>query len=290
MRNNILIGLCLALMASITGFTADHHGKSAITIPIWPKDANADLSGTLEPDRGDNAIRIGGITAPSMTVFPAKAGNGPTPAALIFPGGAYNYVVYNKEGTEIADWLNSLGITAIVVKYTTPNNRDAAHRDGQRAMRLVRHNAKAWNIDPNNVGALGVSAGGHLSARLSTDFARDSYESLDEIDKQPSRPDFNILLYPGSLGNDDDTAVAEELPVSAKTPPTFIVQTQDDTNLIAGTKVYDQALKKAGVPSAFNYFATGGHGYGMRPTGHNVDNWPNLCEAWLRGYGILKKK
>lgn len=290
MKYLILLALSLSFLFSPEVFPMDAHKETSITQPLWPKDFANNLSGTLRPDRGDNVIRITDITAPSLTVFPADKKGAPTPAVVIFPGGAYKYVVYNKEGTEIADWLNSIGITAIVVKYSVPDKREDAHRDGQRAMRLVRHNAKAWNINPNNVGTLGISAGGHLSARLSTDFARDSYESLDEVDAQSSRPDFNILIYPGSLGKNNDQEVADEVKVSAQTPPTFIVQTQDDTKLIAGTKIYDQALKKAGIPSAFHFFATGGHGYGLRPSKHAVSNWPMLCEAWLKAYGILENK
>lgn len=288
MKYVTLFAITLAFLVSASALSMDGHGDGSITIPIWPKDASSDLSGELVADRGDGATRITNITAPSMTVFPADKTDGPTPAVLIFPGGAYRYVVYDKEGTEIAEWLNTLGITAIVVKYTAPNNREAAHRDGQRAMRLVRQNADKWNIDPNNVGAFGVSAGGHLSARLSTSFDTDSYEPIDSVDTLSSRPDFNILLYPGLLRPGNDQALADDLPVSAETPPTFIVQTQDDSRLIVGTKLYDQELKKAGVPSVFHFFKQGGHGYGMRPTGQDVDNWPMLCEAWLRASGIIK--
>lgn len=290
MKYLLLFSLSLFLLCSPAAFPTDQHRESSFTLPLWPKDSASDLSGALVADRGDNVIRITDITAPSMTVFPIDKKDGPTPAVLIFPGGAYKYVVYNKEGTEIADWLNSLGITAIIVKYSVPDKLEAAHRDGQRAMRLVRHHAKAWNIDPENIGALGLSAGGHLSARLSTDFENNSYESLDDADKQSSRPDFNILLYPALRGKNNGQEVADELPISAQMPPTFIVQAQDDTRLIASTKTYDQALKRAGVPSSFHLFATGGHGYGLRTSEHNVSNWPILCEAWMKAYGIIGLK
>jgi acetyl esterase/lipase len=255
---------------------------------LWPttKDPN-ELTERVLPCRGDNVKRVTDITEPSLTVYRVNKRENPTPAVLVFPGGAYSYLAIDKEGTEIAMWLNSIEITAIVVKYRVPNNREAAFQDAQRAMRLVRYHAKEWNIDSKRVGVIGFSAGGHLSARISTDFKKRSYTSLDDVDMEACRPDFCILIYPAYLINERTKKLANELPVMPHTPPTFIVQTKDDTNFVAGTIAYDQALRKARVSSTFQLFPDGGHGYGLRPSKHDVSNWPKLCEIWLKENAII---
>ena len=213
---------------------------------------------------------------------------GPAPAVLVFPGGGYRILAIDIEGTEVAEWLNSIGITAIVVKYRVPKNWESAFQDGQRAIRLVRHHAKEWNIDSKSVGVIGFSAGGHLSARLSTDFHKMSYINLDAADKQNCRPDFCILVYPAYLANKKTRRVAKELPVTSNTPPTFIVQTKDD-RFVDGTIIYDQALKKASVSSTFHLLEIGGHGYGLRPPkkGNETSHWPKLCAKWFHECSIL---
>jgi acetyl esterase/lipase len=257
----------------------------SIQIKLWPT-PNAPTERVL-PSRGDSVTRITDISEPSLTLYQENKKGDPTPAVLIFPGGAYAYLAIDKEGREIARWFNSIGVTAIIVKYRVPDDREAAFQDGQRAMRLVRFHAKEWNIDPEHVGVIGFSAGGHLSARLSTDFKNRSYTSLDEVDKEDCRPDFCFLIYPAYLMNNQTKKLAIELPVTPYTPPTFIVQTEDDTMFVAGTIVYDQALKKSGVSSTFQLFPDGGHGYGLRPSKHAVSEWPELCEKWLRENSII---
>ena len=256
---------------------------------LWPTKITNYQEAAIEkvlPDRGDNVRRITNIKEPSLTVYRANK-NEATPAILVFPGGGYSILAINKEGTEIAEWLNGIGITAIVVKYRVPGSRTDAFQDAQRALRFVRHHAKEWNIDPKRIGVMGFSAGGHLAARLSTDFGNRINKKQDDIDDQDCRPEFCILIYPAYLLNKKTKQLAAELPVKTNTPPTFIVQTDDDKSFIDGTIVYDKALRENGVSSVFHRFPTGGHGYGLRPSKYQVSNWPKLCEKWLKANSII---
>lgn len=285
------LALGILFLATMKAQAADPAKPEPFTKTLWPKAAapGAEKKERLLPDRGDGVDRLTDITAPTLTVYPAVGqGPEPGPAVLVFPGGGYEILAINKEGTEIAAWLNRLGITAIVVKYRVPQNREGAFQDAQRAIRLVRHHAREWAIDPNAVGLIGFSAGGHLAARLSTDFAKRTYPDTDEADHQDARPDFCLLIYPAYLGSRTPGKVSEELPVASNTPPTFLVQTKDDRPYVAGTILYDEALKKAGVPSTFHLFDTGGHGYGLRPSTHPVAAWPGLCEPWLKAHARLR--
>lgn len=259
---------------------------------LWPantKNREKRNSEKVMTNRRDNVRRITDITNPSFTVYQVDKNDEPTPAVLIFPGGGYSILAINKEGTEIAEWLNNIGITAIVVKYRVPRKRNEAFQDAQRAIRLVRHHAKEWNIDPKRTGIIGFSAGGHLSARLSTDFENRGYTSLDDADEQNCRPDFCILVYPAYLIKKKTQELVDELPVTRHTPPTLIIHTEDDRRFVIGSKVYNQALKKAGVSSEFQLFQDGGHGYGLRPSKHRVSKWPKLCEEWLKANGVIKE-
>jgi len=260
------------------------------TLPLWPAEKmpghGPNGKERTLPDKGDNVTRITDVHEPSLAVYKTSAANKPTPAIIVCPGGGYGALAYNKEGTEIAAWLNSIGITAIVLKYRVPGNRDGAFQDIQRAIRIVRKNAADWGVSPTNVGVMGFSAGGHLCARLSTHTAPVTYEKLDNIDDENIRPDFAILIYPAYLAQGADK-ISEQLTISDKTPPTFIVHTEDDKGFVVGTKLYHAALDSAKVPNEFFLCAEGGHGYGMRSK-KEVNVWPQKCQAWLTKSGILK--
>ena len=230
-------------------------------------------------------VRLTDINEPMITVFKVPGTGKPVPAVIICPGGAYGILAYNKEGTEIAAWLNSIGITGIVLKYRVPGNQDGAFQDIQRAMRLVRHNAADWNISPNRIGVMGFSAGGHLSARLSTNADKSTYPKLDGVDEEKLRPDFAILVYPAYLSRVAGK-LAAGLPVSANTPATFIVHTEDDKSFVAGSKIYHEALEAAKVANELFLCATGGHGYGLR-SDKEVGVWPKRCQTWLTKAGVL---
>ena len=252
---------------------------------LWPDKVRKtfpELQETTQPDKGDGVIRVTDVNNPTLTLYLPENTTTPLPVVLVFPGGGYNILAINKEGTEIAAWLNSIGVAAAVVKYRVPENRDGAFQDAQRAVRLVRQHAAEWHLDPNRVGVMGFSAGGHLSARASTGFAETTYAEVDEADKLSCRPDFCILIYPAYLDNEKQDGVAPELHITKDIPPTFIVHTLDDKRFITGSKLYAQALKDAGVPCDYQVFETGGHGYGLQSQGHPVSVWPQRCEEWLK--------
>lgn len=235
------------------------------------------------PERTD-AVRITNVSRPTLSVFPAPAAKPPASAMIVCPGGGYSYVVVDKEGSDIAAWLNTNGIAALVLKYRVPNNRAGALADVQRAIRLAREHAAEWNIDPKRLGVIGFSAGGNLSAKASTQFGDPAYPALDVVDRQDCRPDFAVLVYPAYL-DDRNGHIAPDLNLKARIPPTLIVHSEDDKTFIAGSKLYDAALSAAGVPHRFNLYPTGGHGYGLRCT-RDARAWPQDALEWLRSIGI----
>ncbi len=266
----------------LTPFTRCPAQQAPKPLSLWPADAGKVAEEKVVAGKDDSVKRITDIHQATITPFRvAVPPDSVHPAVLVFPGGGYSILAIDKEGTEIAEWLNRLGYSAFVVKYRVPKDREGAFADGQRAVRLVRQHAREWNIDPKRIGVIGFSAGGHLCARLSTDFGRMAYEAVDEADKLDCRPDFSMLIYPAYLQTKEGK-IAPELPISAKMPPTFIVQTKDDKSYVPGTILYDQALKTAGVSSTFHLFDTGGHGYGLRPSANEVSKWPALAEEWLK--------
>ncbi|WP_298859834.1 alpha/beta hydrolase [uncultured Gimesia sp.] len=231
-----------------------------------------------------NIIRIKKVTRPAVEFYKSKTAKANAPCVVIFPGGGYNILAYDLEGTEVAEWLNSIGVHAVVVKYTVPGNqREAALKDAQRAFSIVRSKAKAWGINPEQIGALGFSAGGHLAANLSTNYQKLNYEPIDGIDKFSCRPDFTVLIYPAYIyGEKNKRAMAPEIKVDAKTPPAFIVQTLDDRRLVDSAFNYTRALKDAKVDGELHLYAKGGHGYGLRPSVNPISGWPKLCGEWLK--------
>ena len=261
-----------------------------IVLPLWPgavPGETADEEESLQPDRGDRITRMTNVSLPTLAVYKAPKQKTPTGAVMVCPGGGYNILAYNLEGTEIAEWLNSIGFTAVVLKYRVPRNRDGAIQDAQRGLGLIRMHAEEWGIDPASVGVLGFSAGGHLSARLSTHYSQRRYAPIDEADALSCRPYFTVLVYPAYIGTPDWDLV-DDIPVTKDTPPAFIVQTQDDKRLVPSSLAYYKGLSRAGVSTELHLYPTGGHGYGMRPSVYPVSNWPKLCETWLKR--LPKKK
>lgn len=252
-------------------------------VPIWPEGQiplkTSDAPEKVNPSK-DDIVRLTDVNVPSLTVFLAKDTGTSNPAVMICPGGGYGILAWNLEGTEMAEWLNRQGISAFVLKYRVPKNRDAALCDAQRAMGLIRSKAQAFNIDPKRLGIMGFSAGAHLSVRTSTNFERRFYEPVDDADKQPSRPDFALIIYPAYLYADGYN-MAPELPVTAGVPPTFLVQAEDDTPYVDSSLAYFIALKAAKVPAEMHLFPNGKHGYGLRKHGKATDAWPQMAEAWL---------
>lgn len=281
---SLATALPLGALPAASAETARPEPKGpGIVVSLWPKGAMPGQAGkgterTL-PARGDAVVRLTDISEPSFTVYQAAAAK-PAPAVIISPGGGYGGLAYNKEGTEVAAWLNSLGITGVVLKYRVPNNRDGAFQDIQRAIRIVRHRATEWKIDRTRVGVMGFSAGGHLSARLSVLAGPATYARLDAADDEPLRPDFAVLGYPAYL---DEGLVPL---VDSRTAPTFIAHAEDDKRFIKGSDAFFAALKGTKTPHAFFRCATGGHGHGLRSE-KDVKAWPEQCQEWLMKVGVL---
>jgi acetyl esterase/lipase len=268
-----------------------------LTMDLWPHGApGGQASSATEVDTttakdnliaGKPVIRLGNVSTPTLTVYSPKDKN--TGAAIIvFPGGAYRILAIDLEGTEVCDWLNSINITCVLVKYRVPNSgpypkSEAALQDAQRALGVVRAHAMEWHVDPNRIGVLGFSAGAHLSAALSTHFDKRLYDPVDAADKVSCRPDFAVIVYPGYLAlSEQNFAANSEIRVTEKTPPSFIVQAEDDPVHVENSTVYFLALKNAEVPVEMHLYANGGHGYGLRHTDLPVTDWPKLVETWLQ--------
>lgn len=273
------------LTLGLTACLISQLSVAETVLPLWPDRTDTSRE-TVQPDRGDGVLRLTDVVNPSIEVFLAPNSGEPAPALLVCPGGGYSKLAYNKEGTEIAAWLNGIGISAFVLKYRVPDNRAGALADAQRAMGIIRHRAAEWNVDHSRLGILGFSAGGHLAASVSTQYATRSYDKVDSADAESARPDFTVLVYPAYISA-DNYAVVSEIPVDGKTPPAFIVQTQDDTHYINSSIAYYTALKAEGVPAELHLFPVGGHGYGMRPSEHAVSSWPKLVARWLETTGVL---
>ena len=275
-------GLGFAVAAGIA--TAAYASYAQQVIPVWPEGKiplkTSDVPEKVNPSQ-DDIIRLTDVNVPTLTVFLAEKKDAPTPAVLVCPGGGYSILAWNHEGTEVAEWLNKQGITAFVLKYRVPGNRDGAFCDAQRAMGLIRSRAADYNVTPSKIGILGFSAGGHLSVRTCTNSGKRFYEPVDAADEVPCRPDFALIIYPAYLSG-PDYSMAEGLPVTADVPPTFLIQTQDDVPLIDSSIAYYIALKAAKVPVEMHLFPDGGHGYGLRQRGKSSDTWPSHAETWLK--------
>ena len=242
---------------------------------------------------GCPVLRISNVSEPTLTFYPAPADNNSGTTIIVSPGGGYNILSYNKEGTEICQRFNSHGINCVLVKYRVPRREglakhDAPLQDLQRAIAYTRAHAKEWGIDENKIGVMGFSAGAHLSAMASNNFNQLTYTAFDANDEVSTRPDFCMLIYPAYLDG-ENFGLSPEVNVTDKTPPTFLVQSQDDKSYINSSLFYYFALKEAGVPSAMHLYPSGGHGYGLRNTGHLVNEWPFRAINWLSEIGMLGK-
>lgn len=298
-------GLAAISMSLLAQQPAWQPAPGRLTLPLWPgvapgAPANlpAEVDTTTTKDNliaGRPLVRLGNVSKPTLTVYAPKRKNTGA-AVLVFPGGGYQILAIDLEGSEVCAWLNSEGITCVLVKYRVPNTGPypksaAALQDAQRALGLVREHAAEWHIDPERVGVLGFSAGAHLAAALSTHFEQRLYDSVDAADQLSCRPDFAVIIYPGYLALPDQgmTANADIRP-TAQTPPSFILQAEDDPVHVENATVYLLQLKNANVPAELHIYAQGGHGYGLRRTELPITTWPQSVETWLRTIKVLPPK
>ncbi|MBL7215566.1 MAG: alpha/beta hydrolase [Phycisphaerae bacterium] len=251
---------------------------------------------------------------PTLTLYPASGDHATDCGIVICPGGGYAGLAMDHEGVQIAEWFNSIGVSAYVLKYRLPSDgyrHPVPLMDAQRAIRLVRHNAEKWNINPAKIGIIGFSAGGHLASSVGTHFEKPVAvpEAADEIGEISCRPDFMVLIYPvismqdeithkGSkdnlLGVNAEPAMVEllsnEKQVTPQTPPTFLVHASDDTAVVPENSVrFYQALLKANVPAELHMYLKGGHGFGIRPSAGPASQWTELCEKWMQLLDFLPK-
>jgi acetyl esterase/lipase len=243
---------------------------------------------------GRRIIKLGNVSTPQIAVYRPTAAKDTGAAVLIAPGGGFNILAYDLEGTEVAEWLNSLGVTGIVLKYRVPfrdpNKRwHAAVQDAQRAMSLVRGKAAEWKIDPKRIGILGFSAGGATAGMTSLLFEQRQYAPLDEVDQISCRPDFSLLIYPAYFVERGSTTLRDDVKVPKNAPPMFFVHAFDDGVPVQNSLLLPAEMKKAGVPAEVHVYPTGGHGYGLRRTAEPVTTWPDRAAEWLAAGGWLKR-
>ena len=280
-------------------------------IPIWPATPpdpspmtgpeTVQTTGSNDSVAGRSWLSIEHVSQPTMTVYSPKVKDTGT-AVIVFPGGGYEILAIDLEGTEACDWLVSRGITCVLLKYRVPAPKSIPYwgqyrqslialEDAQRTIGLVRLHAAEWHIDPHKIGVLGFSAGGHLVAATSVHFGKRLYPPVDVADALSCRPDFAVALYPGHLSGKEGTLTLNPdiaRNISAQTPPTFLLQNEDDhVDSVWDSLAYYAGLQQAGVPVEFHTYATGGHAFGLRRTTFQATAWPELVEAWLRTIGMI---
>ncbi len=277
-------------------------------VPIWPGAvpdavpvAGPEDTGTVKDPlvAGRPWVQVGKVSRPTMTVYSPK-GKNTGAAVVVFPGGGYWILAIDLEGTEVCDWLTSRGITCVLLKYRVPGEglfprsgpypkSPMALEDAQRTVGLVRFHAAEWHVDPHKIGVLGFSAGGHLVAAMSTHFKQRLYPAVDAADKESCRPDFAVAIYPGHLSlAANSLGLNPDIQVTRQTPPTFLLQNEDDpVDRVEHSLSYYAALKKAGVRVEMHLYAQGGHAFGLRRTKLPVTGWPQLVETWLGTIGMI---
>jgi len=276
-----------------------------VQIPIWPGAAPDSQSVPGPETLRDGAVT--NVTQPTMTVYSPKGKNtGAT--VIVFPGGGFQVLAIDLEGTAICDWLTAKGITCVLLKYRVPSipyvwqcdcrphNRSISTpslQDAQRTLRLVRSHAAQWHVDPERVGVLGFSAGGYLVAEISTYFKTRLYAPVDPADQESSRPDFAIAIYPGHLSVGENSIALNphiKSHITPQTPPTFLLQNEDDhVDRVEDALSYYMGLKAARVPVELHSYAQGGHAFGLTPSKLPVSGWPHLVEKWLATIGMISE-
>lgn len=285
---------------SLTSLASAGEVRQIEESPIWPAAAPDEPASVSEKRKDgemgqDGTFRIPFVDQPTLTWYPAPAEEANGTCVVVCPGGGYNILAWNLEGTEVAEWLNSLGVSAAVLKYRVPR-RDPKNphpwplQDVQRAIRLVRSQAEQRKFDPERIGVLGFSAGGHLTVMAGTHWNEQAYQPVDAVDELSARPDFLIPIYPAYLGDENRPGKLSPLVhVTNDTPPAFIAITHDDTDRALYAALFYAALKQHGVTGEIHIYSRGGHGYGLRPSENPVHTWPQRCAEWMQTSGFLRK-
>jgi acetyl esterase/lipase len=305
MKTTASIGL---LLLCLSAGPAERRPDPPVVVDLWPGKAPGDvgIAGEekwLELKVGGKVYEVGGkptqwrtnVSKPTLTVYPAPKEKNSGVAMLICPGGGYHSLGWDVEGEEVAAWLNSVGMTGIILKYRCPRRPGDVKgepplgplKDAQRGVSLVRSRAAEWGIDPAKIGIVGFSAGGHLAGATATNYEKRAYEAVDDIDQQSCRPDFAIPLYSGYFKVKD--GLSPTIKEAAGTPPLFIVHASDDPiSEVEHSVTFYLAMKRAGVSAELHVYATGGHGFGVRKVGHPCEGWTDRSVEWLKKQGFLR--
>ena len=288
------------------------NADDPLVVELWPGNAPDEI-GDMGAERvvmspkldrqqvevTESTRMVTNVSKPAITICRPPRDKNVGTAMVICPGGGYWNLYWQLEGEEVADWLNSLGITGIILKYRVPRRPDEPKReparrpllDAQRAISLVRYKAGEWGIDPMRIGIIGFSAGGHLALATATRFEKRTYEAVDAIDEVSCRPDFAVLCYSGYLKAKDKDELSPDLWIPSKTPPTFLVHGGDDIISDPRHSVAAYlALKRAGIPAELHVYATAAHDFGVRPSDHPCSTWTQSCAQWLRHQGLLEPR
>jgi len=277
-------------------------------VAIWPKEPPGGPPSkgpeTTQIDTQDLVaskpwISVENVSRPTITVY-SPNGKNTGVAVVVFPGGGYEVLAIDLEGTEICDWLTSRGITAVLLKYRVPTEKVGPYKesllalqDAQRAVGFVRFHAAEWHIDPHKIGVIGFSAGGGMVAELSTHFDKRFYSMVDAADEVSCRPDFGIACFPGHLWDGGENLKLNPniaTNITRRTPPTFLLQAEDDhVDGVQQSLVYYIGLMKAGVPVEMHLYAEGGHAFGLRRSKFPITAWPQLVETWLKTIGMISE-
>ncbi|PQO33021.1 alpha/beta hydrolase [Blastopirellula marina] len=284
---SLLGSSCLFALLMVSSLSA----AEPISEAIWPE---GKVPGLAEGEKEeiveviDDRIgrKVTKVTKPTVTVYKPDPAKDTGAAVVICPGGGYHILAYDLEGTEVAAWLNEIGVTGVILHYRVPRAKEGEPyinplKDAQRAIRLVRAHADDWKIDPNKIGILGFSAGGNLAA-VTSNAQEATYEAVDKVDQLDPRPNFTLLIYPAYLNPEGKpTELTPQTAVHKDTPPAFLVHASNDPISSTGSAAYYFGLKQQGIPAELHIFPKGGHGYGLRPTEQRVTQWPKLASGWL---------
>lgn len=290
----VRIVLLICSLASVAG------AKEPVTLPLWPEGPPSPMPVKSEETikriqsyGGPTPNRLTDISDPTVTVYFPEHPNGTS--VIVAPGGGYMFLSWSSEGTQVCQWLNSLGVTAILLKYRTPTRDDAQPfrlpvQDGQRALGLVRKHAREWNLDPRRVGLLGFSAGANLAGHLAWDQKQRSYPQDPDLD-DPRGPDFLVFIYGGGfLDPQDKTRLRDDFRLPADAPPAFFLVAHDDgTNPVEAALLYLE-YQQQHLPAELHICTKGGHGFGMRKDKHPINSWPDRCGEWMQSMGWLEKQ
>lgn len=288
------------LSVAATACAIQIQAAEPLVLKVWPgqppgetKTLPPEADQTKDADKliaGGRIIKLGNVSTPQLAVYRPTPDKDTGTAVIIAPGGGFNILAYDLEGTEVAAWLNSIGVTGIVLKYRVPA-RDpekrwlAAVQDAQRAVSLVRSRASEWKLNPNRIGILGFSAGGATAGFTALLFNARQYETIDATDKVSCRPDFALLIYAGGFVDTKANALRSEIQVPENCPPMFFAHAWDDHVPVQNALLLGAALKQAKVPVEMHLYPTGGHGYGLRRTDEPVTTWPDRAADWMRQQG-----